>query len=168
MTLTVNKLIGMDKRSNKVVEAVCSYCGGTWIGLDYNIKSGNTISCGCRSSRKGTHGQSWLDITASCDGCLRRGSAGEQHFVTGAYSTWAAMKQRCYNPKNSSYERYGARGIKVCPEWMTFEGFYKDMGDRPEGHEIDRIDPDGNYCKDNCRWLPKSENRSRARRGKRK
>ena len=68
------------------------------------------------------------------------------------YNTWASMRARCNNPNDNQYKDYGGRGIKVCPEWNDFMTFYKDVGERPEGHQLDRIDNDKNYCKENCRW----------------
>lgn len=71
------------------------------------------------------------------------------------YRIWAMMKQRCNNPKTVEYERYGGRGITVCPEWNTPEGFaafFSDMGECPEGCSLDRIDIDKGYSPDNCRW----------------
>lgn len=65
------------------------------------------------------------------------------------------MKQRCYNPKNSKYANYGGRGIIVCERWLNnFNNFYRDMGDRPfSSYSLDRINNDGNYSPDNCRWV---------------
>ena len=76
---------------------------------------------------------------------------------SGAYRSWAGLKQRCLNPKNPSYVNYGGRGIKVCERWFSFENFLEDMGERPEGLSIDRINNDGNYEPGNCRWATQKE-----------
>lgn len=68
------------------------------------------------------------------------------------YSIWVAMRQRCNDINDQQYNDYGGRGIKVCCEWDDFSIFYKDMGERPDEMQLDRIDNDGNYCKKNCRW----------------
>lgn len=76
------------------------------------------------------------------------------------YGVWKGMKQRCYNPKASRFEKYGGRGIKVCKQWKDcFVNFYNDMVEGySKGLQLDRIDNDGNYCKENCRWVAPSEN----------
>lgn len=74
-----------------------------------------------------------------------------------AYQSWAGMKQRCLNPKATNYVDYGGRGITICDKWMSFKGFYEDMGDRPVGKTLDRQDNDGPYNKDNCTWSSPSE-----------
>lgn len=77
------------------------------------------------------------------------------------YRSWISMRVRCNSPKSNRYDRYGGRGIKVCEEWNgrgCYPKFLEDMGQRPEGHQIDRIDVNGNYCKENCRWVTMAEN----------
>ena len=71
---------------------------------------------------------------------------------TPTYRSWYSMLERCRNPRNASYENYGRRGISVCERWHDIESFVADMGPRPEGMTLDRINPDGNYEPSNCRW----------------
>jgi len=74
-------------------------------------------------------------------------------YKTSLYRSWYNMKTRCLNKNASDYNRYGARGIRVCDEWMTFAGFLVDMrGSYQQGTSIDRINNNGSYCKANCRW----------------
>lgn len=68
------------------------------------------------------------------------------------YTTWSNMIQRCNNPKSTKYPMYGAKCIKVCDEWMDFSKFLEDMGERPEGHTIDRINGNDGYHPSNCKW----------------
>lgn len=75
------------------------------------------------------------------------------------YAVWCSMKARCLNKKNIRWPDYGGRGITVCKEWLSFDQFYKDMGDTPfKGAQIDRVENSGNYEKNNCKWSTRSEN----------
>ena len=73
------------------------------------------------------------------------------------------MIQRAMNPKNPAYKYYGARGVLVCERWLTFANFLADMGERPEGMTLDRLNPDGGYELSNCRWATPAEQRHNRR-----
>jgi len=117
-------------------------CGNEFECLESNVRSGNTKSCGClirrtASERFTTHGM----------------------FGTPTYKCWAGMKDRCNNSNRPCFSRYGGRGITYDTRWEVFENFLEDMGESPgKGWSIDRIDNDGNYCKENCQWLTRSDN----------
>lgn len=76
---------------------------------------------------------------------------------TPTYQSWVAMKKRCSYAKHPAYKHYGGRGITVCDKWQSFAGFYEDMGERPEGTDLDRLDNDSGYYKANCRWATPAE-----------
>ena len=86
--------------------------------------------------------------------------------LSPTYQSWMHMKARCLNFNCPAYKNYGGRGIEVCKRWMDFENFLADMGIRPEGKTLDRIDNDGNYEPGNCRWATLKEQRQNRRKAK--
>lgn len=120
-------------------ECQCS-CGNTHVVRTSSLKNGDTKSCGCLNSESAR---------------ARRTTHGKTN--SPEYQSWRGMKERCDNSKNSHYELYGMRGISYSKDWATFENFFNDMGNRPSDTQLDRIDVNLNYCKENCKWSSLSE-----------
>ena len=144
MTPRLIKDLGMrystEKSKNKTRLGIyeCAYCGKEFEANSNNIKVGNTKSCGCQ--RKGINKTHGLESNKF-------------------YSTYNAMWARCFNPKNKAYKYYGGRGITICEEWLDITNFIawvESTHPNIEGVSLDRIDVDGNYEPNNCRWADAS------------
>jgi hypothetical protein len=86
---------------------------------------------------------------------------------TSIYNIWKSMRQRCMNPRSYDYKYYGARGISICERWNVFTNFFEDMGHKPEGKSLDRIDNNKGYSPKNCRWATQKEQINNSRKIKR-
>lgn len=151
--LLIIKCLGRGKHKRTYWEAICDCGNKTSIETSYIIGK-RKVSCGC-------FGKEQIAIMNTVHGQSKKNKN------TVEYLTWERMTERCRNKNGKDYKNYGGRGIKVCQRWLGKDGFinfFKDIGKRPSNnHSLDRINVNGNYCKDNCRWATQKE-QSRNRR----
>lgn len=146
--LTVLRSTGERHNRSTIWECRCE-CGNVTKVVSWCLSNGNTRSCGC--------------LARETTGKRRRTHGGSR---TRTYASWVCMLNRCYNPTDKSFARYGGRGISVCDRWKnSYPDFLSDMGERPIGKTIDRFpNKNGNYELSNCRWanpIEQSNNRNR-------
>lgn len=132
--LTVLRFHGTAKDRQATWVCKCM-CGTESIVAGGHLRSGHSKSCGCLSKE-----------------LLKTGSITHGMSYTSTFGSWKSMLIRCGNPNNPAYKNYGGRGITVCDRWKSFENFIFDMGEKPNGTTIDRIDNDRGYEPGNCRW----------------
>jgi len=128
---------------------ICHRCGNeTYVTTSGDLRSGRILSCGC-----------WRNSQEFADARAIHGARRQKKgTTTRTYNIWCGIKKCCENPQATNYYWYGMAGVTICERWQDFRNFLADMGDCPEGLEIDRINPAKGYEPDNCRWTTHKEN----------
>ena len=153
------RLVAIHVSGRKNREAVWSClcdCGTTHEVTSTTLVAGKSRSCGCLQKEE----QSKRITKSNTVHGHNKSGRGNQ---SPTWHSWASMKKRCTMVGHVSYPSYGGRGITVCPRWDEFVNFLSDMGDRPAGKTLDRIDVDGGYEPSNCRWATLSEQQKNKR-----
>jgi hypothetical protein len=145
--LTAIGIAGISAKQSLIWECLC-VCGGKKNALAYELRSGKVSSCGCKIK----------EGVAVTHGYARKGQKRSP-----TYSIWAAMLQRCRNPKDPAYAHYGGRGITVDSKWHSFVAFISDMGEAPKGMSLERKDNNKGYEKANCVWSTTAQQASNRR-----
>lgn len=147
--LIVLERVGVNKHQESLFRCRCD-CGSETEATTHNLRRKSIQSCGCLRIDEGR----------------KTGLTAKRHGMhnTPTYITWQHMRYRCANPDDDAYRWYGAKGVEVCDEWNSFEKFLEDMGERPEGMTLDRINPFGDYEPDNCRWADSETQHQNTRR----
>lgn len=130
------------------------------------LRRGNTKSCGCLAAEWSRWMGSNREFIAKRIPKTTRHGHKRTGLASPEYRTWLGMKRRCYDPKCKDFPNWGGRGIKVCERWnASFEAFLDDMGPKPVGYTIDRLNPNLDYGPSNCRWAPQAAQGAENRRG---
>ncbi|MDW0271167.1 MAG: hypothetical protein QN834_07145 [Nitrososphaeraceae archaeon] len=133
------------KPKNYAAYKIKCYCNKIFVVRKLSITRGLTTSCGCYH-KENLHNIQFIH--------------GHSVYVNGkpkptkTYHTWVGIKSPCLYKNHKSYLYYGGKGIILCEKWQTFSGFLEDMGEKPLGHRLTRIDKSGDFEPDNCEWVP--------------